>query len=59
MFAKLMLAVAVVTMTVAANLAAPARADQTDPRLDRLFALLQTAEGEGEVRTAEALIWRI
>ena len=36
-----------------------AGADQDDPRLDRLFAVLQTTEDDERVRTAETLIWSI
>ena len=38
---------------------ATASADQEDPRLDRLFAVLQTTEDDERVRAAEALIWSI
>ena len=37
----------------------PAAADQDDPRLDRLFAILQESEDPREVRAAEAAIWTI
>lgn len=36
-----------------------AGADQTDPRLDRLFAVLQTTDSDREARQAERLIWSI
>ncbi|MHA1564940.1 MAG: tetratricopeptide repeat protein [Alphaproteobacteria bacterium] len=38
---------------------AAASADQTDPRLDRLFAVLQTTDSDREARQAEQLIWAI
>jgi len=36
-----------------------ARADQTDPRLDRLFAVLHTSRDERELDVAQSLIWDI
>ncbi|MEK9660431.1 MAG: tetratricopeptide repeat protein, partial [Alphaproteobacteria bacterium] len=36
-----------------------ARADQTDPRLDRLFAILHTSTDAREVDVAQSLIWDI
>ncbi len=36
-----------------------ASADQTDPRLDRLFAVLQTTDSDRDARQAERLIWSI
>lgn len=49
------------SMVLAGGLAAPgvAVADQTDPRLDRLFAVLQTTDDDDQVRAAEQLIWSI
>lgn len=35
----------------------PAAADQTDPRLDNLFLILQSSDEQLEVRAAENLIW--
>lgn len=35
----------------------PAGADQTDPRLDNLFLILQSSEERLEIRAAENLIW--
>ena len=35
----------------------PVRADQTDPRLDNLFSILQSSDEQLEVRAAENLIW--
>ena len=35
----------------------PVFADQTDPRLDNLFLILQSSEQQIEVRAAENLIW--
>ena len=37
--------------------AAPAASDQTDPRLDNLFEILQTSDEQLEVRATENLIW--
>lgn len=39
--------------------AGAARADQTDPRLDRLFARLDAAESTREAQRIERRIWRI
>lgn len=36
---------------------APAIADQTDPRLDNLFNILQSSDEQLELRAAENLIW--
>ena len=36
-----------------------AAADQNDPRLDRLFAVIQTSDQPGQARAAEQLIWSI
>jgi len=36
-----------------------AQADQNDPRLDRLFAVLQTSDDERELDVAQSLIWDI
>ena len=35
----------------------PASADQTDPRLDNLFEILQSSDESLEIRAAESLIW--
>lgn len=37
----------------------PARADQNDPRLDRLFAILHTSDDARELDVAQSLIWDI
>lgn len=37
----------------------PARADQTDPRLDELFAALQAADSPEDAKPVEDEIWRI
>lgn len=35
----------------------PVHADQTDPRLDNLFEILQSSDESLEIRAAESLIW--
>lgn len=48
-------------MTVALSMIAlaPAAADQTDPRLDGLFARLQSTDRPGEAQALEQRIWQI
>ena len=54
MLARIIAIAAIVMLPLAA-----ASADQTDPRLDRLFAVLQTTDSDREARQAEQLIWAI
>ncbi len=54
MLAKTIVLVAAILLPIAT-----ASADQRDPRLDRLFAVLQTTDNDREARQAEQLIWAI
>ncbi|MFQ5973263.1 MAG: tetratricopeptide repeat protein [Alphaproteobacteria bacterium] len=47
------------SLAIAFLLPAVAAADQDDPRLDRLFAVLQTTEDTREASVAEQMIWTI
>lgn len=55
---RLLPAIALVGFLVALS-AAPATADQNDPRLDELFARLAVTQDSGEAQAIEALIWNI
>jgi len=48
-----------VALSMAASAPGLAMADQTDPRLDDLFARLQATDQPGEARALEQRIWRI
>lgn len=48
---------AVTLVVLALTGSRPATADQTDPRLDNLFTILQSSNEQLEIRAAENLIW--
>ncbi len=52
-------AVALLILVFLAMLAAPAGADQKDPRLDKLFAQLKAAHNSEESQPVEEAIWQI
>lgn len=53
------LVLAVVLATATVLLPQRVQADQTDPRLDRLFAVLHTSTDARELDVAQSLIWNI
>ena len=50
---------AALTLSLAVAALGPARADQTDPKLDPLFATLKTAGSPDAARSVEGHIWEI
>ncbi|MGD9536572.1 MAG: tetratricopeptide repeat protein [Alphaproteobacteria bacterium] len=52
-------ALCVLALSLAVVTAAPAAADQNDPRLEALFMALQSASDPGEIGAAEQAIWGI